>query len=134
MPAWRATQAASSVTLLSSFASVTFRSVTSTELMRPPRPAVSWTVTLGLKEARQKSGLVGAGHSTFTGIGFGVIVRSMCAELGGGVGVGEGVGSVDFAQSHAAAASTNSATAAARCREPTVWSFSNPTCGRGPRV
>ncbi len=105
-----------------------------TELIRPPRPAVSWTVTLGLKEARQKSGLVGAGQSTFTGMGVGVIVRSMWAEFGASVGVGEGVGSVLFAQSQPPAASTNSATATVRCREPTVWSFSTPTSGRGPRA
>src|SRR6267378_1001768 len=92
VPAWRATHAASSVTLVSSRASVTLRIVTSTELIRPPTPAVSVTVTVGLRDARQKAGLVGAGQSTFTGTGEGVIVSTMWAAVGGGEATGRQAG------------------------------------------
>src|SRR6267142_459883 len=131
VPAWRATHAASSVTLVSSRASVTLRIVTSTELIRPPTPAVSFTVTVGLRDARQKAGLVGAGQSTFTGTGAGVIDSSICAEVGGGDGLGW---VVVLAKSHAAARSANSRTTEARRRQPTGRPFSIPRCGQGLRA
>src|SRR5205809_7297867 len=132
VPAWRATQSAPSVILVSSRDSVTLRIVTSTELIRPPMPAVSFTVTVGLREARQKAGLVGAGQSTFTGTGEGAIVSSMRAEVGGG---GDGLGwVVVLAKSHAGAKSTSSRTTEKRCREPTGWPFSTPRCGLGLRA
>ena len=134
VPAWRATQAASSVTLVSSRASVTLRSVTSTELIRPPTPAVSKTVTVGLKEARQSAGLVGAGQTTFTGTGEGAMVNWILAEVGGG-GDGEGLGWVTvLAKSHATASRTNNRTTEGRGRDPTGRPFSTPRCARGPRV